>query len=215
MSRQLVLASASPRRRELLGLLGLDFVVENSGVPEETDPVESPAQSAVRLAREKAGALVSRFPDALILGADTVVVVGGEILGKPVDNEDAGRMLRLLRNRWHFVITGIALVDSKNGKQAARHAETGVRMADYSDEEIEGYVSSGEPLDKAGSYAIQGLGGRLVTQIEGCYTNVVGLPVCEVAEMMQGFGVNVPASPPPCTDNAGVPCPRLGKRPGF
>jgi len=209
MKPQIVLASASPRRRELLGSLGLDFVVENSGVPEETNPAESPAQSAVRLAREKAAAVSSRFQDALVIGADTVVVVGQEILGKPVDTEDARRMLRLLRNRWHFVITGLALIDPSDGRPGVRYVETGVRMADYSNNDIADYVKSGEPLDKAGSYAIQGLGGRLVARIEGCYTNVVGLPVCEVAEMLRGVGVKVPAAPAPCSDNQGRPCPRL------
>ncbi len=210
MKPKIVLASASPRRRELLGLLGLDFVIEDSGVPEETDPAESPAESAVRLAREKAEAVASRFADALVLGADTVVVAGREILGKPVDSEDARHMLQLLRNRWHFVITGIALVDSRNGSQEARFVETGVRMTDYSDSEIESYVKTGEPFDKAGSYAVQGLGGRLVARVEGCYTNVVGLPVCEVAEMLRKFDVKVAAVPAPCTDSAGAPCPRLG-----
>ncbi len=210
MNRQIVLASASPRRRELLGLLGLDFVVENSGAPEDTCPGESPPESAVRLARGKAEAVAPRFPNALVIGADTVVVAGREILGKPADTEDARRMLRLLRNRWHFVITGLALIDSRNGRSSSRYVETGVRMAEYSNEDIEDYVHSGEPLDKAGSYAIQGLGGRLVAGIEGCYTNVVGLPMCEVAEMLRQFGVKVPAAPAPCTDNAGKPCPRLG-----
>jgi septum formation protein len=209
MKRRIVLASASPRRRELLAILGLDFELGTSGVPEDTQPGESPAESAVRLARQKAEAVASRFPDALVLGADTVVVSGREILGKPVDAEDARRMLRLLCNRWHFVITGVALLDSKNGGREARFVETGVRMADYSHADIEDYVSSGEPLDKAGSYAIQGLGGRLVARIEGCYTNVVGLPVCEVAEMLRGFGVTVPAVPALCTDSTGGPCPRL------
>jgi len=210
MNPQLVLASASPRRRELLASLCVHFLVENSGVPEENDPIESPAQSALRLAREKTEAVAPRFPDALILGADTVVVIGREILGKTVDTEDARRMLRLLRNRWHFVVTGLALIDSRNGRRAARYVETGVQMADYSDGEIEHYVNSEEPIDKAGSYAIQGLGGRLVAAIEGCYTNVVGLPVCEVAEMLREFGVHVPAAPAPCMDNAGRLCPRLG-----
>lgn len=210
MKPKIVLASASPRRRELLGLLGLDFVIEDSGVPEETDPAESPAESAVRLARQKAETVASRFADALVLGADTVVVAGREILGKPVDPEDARRMLQLLRNRWHFVITGVALIDSGNGRQEARFVETGVQMADYSDADIEKYIKTGEPFDKAGSYAVQGLGGRLVARVEGCYTNVVGLPVCEVAEMLHEFGVKVAAVPAPCTDSAGAPCPRLG-----
>jgi len=208
MNRQLVLASASPRRRELLALLGVQFLVENSGMPEESDSAESPAQSALRLAREKAEAVAPRFPNALILGADTVVVINRQILGKPQDREDARRMLRLLRNRWHFVITGVALIDSRDGKAAARHVETGVRMADYSDKDIDDYVNSGEPADKAGGYAIQGFGGRLVAKIEGCYTNVVGLPVCEVAEMFRELGLVVPAAPAPCMDNAGRPCPR-------
>jgi len=210
MKPKIVLASASPRRRELLGLLGLDFVIEDSGVPEETDPAESPAESAVRLARQKAETVASRFADALVLGADTVVVAGREILGKPVDPEDARRMLQLLRNRWHFVITGVALIDSRNGRQEARFVETGVQMADYPDADIEKYIKTGEPFDKAGSYAVQGLGGRLVARVEGCYTNVVGLPVCEVAEMLHEFGVKVAAVPAPCTDSAGAPCPRLG-----
>ncbi len=210
MKPKIVLASASPRRRELLGLLGLDFVIEDSGVPEETDPAESPAESAVRLARQKAETVASRFADALVLGADTVVVAGREILGKPVDPEDARRMLQLLRNRWHFVITGVALIDSRNARQEARFVETGVQMADYSDADIEKYIKTGEPFDKAGSYAVQGLGGRLVARVEGCYTNVVGLPVCEVAEMLHEFGVKVAAVPAPCTDSAGAPCPRLG-----
>lgn len=209
MKRQIVLASASPRRRELLASLGLEFAIETSGVPEDTNPGESPAESAVRLARQKAEATASRFPNALVLGADTVVVAGREILGKPIDPEDARRMLRLLRNRWHFVITGVALVDSTNARQEARFVETGVCMADYSDSDIDDYVASAEPLDKAGSYAIQGLGSRLVARIEGCYTNVVGLPVCEVAEMLRGFGVKVPAVPAPCSDSAGGLCPRL------
>ncbi|MFB3903024.1 MAG: nucleoside triphosphate pyrophosphatase [Acidobacteriota bacterium] len=209
MRREIVLASASPRRRELLALLGVDFVAENSGIPEETDPQESPAQSAVRLARLKAEAVAARFPESLILGADTVVVIGGEILGKPLDHQDASRMLRLLRGHWHFVITGLALLDPNRGRSAVRFVETGVRMANYSDKEIEDYVSSGEPLDKAGAYAIQGLGGKLVAGIEGCYTNVVGLPVCEVAEMLREFGLKAPTAPASCTDGAGSPCPRL------
>ncbi len=152
----------------------------------------------MRLARQKAETVASRFADALVLGADTVVVAGREILGKPVDPEDARRMLQLLRNRWHFVITGVALIDSRNARQEARFVETGVQMADYSDADIEKYIKTGEPFDKAGSYAIQGLGGRLVARVEGCYTNVVGLPVCEVAEMLHEFGVKVAAVPAPC-----------------
>ncbi|RPI28731.1 MAG: septum formation inhibitor Maf [Acidobacteria bacterium] len=207
MKKQLVLASASPRRRELLGSLGLDFVVENSGVPEDTVDHRSPADFALELARRKAEAVAARYPDGVVLGADTVVVVGSEILGKPNDTDDARRMLALIRNRWHLVITGLAVTESREGQTALRHVETRVRMADYSRNAIEEYIASGEPLDKAGSYAIQGLGGKLVAGIEGCYTNVVGLPLCEVAEMLRDLGVEAPAAL--CTDNAGQPCPRL------
>jgi len=117
-------------------------------------------------------------------------------------------MLKLLRNRRHLVITGLALVDSRNGVTLLRNVQTGVQMADYSDQAILDYISGGEPLDKAGAYAIQGQGGSLVTGIDGCYTNVVGLPLCEVAEMLREVGIEIPAVPPPCTDQAGRPCPR-------
>ena len=211
MARHIVLASASPRRKELFKALGLEFTVVNSGVEETNGGTEAPERLAADLAVEKAEAVAGRMSDGLVLGADTVVVVDHEILGKPVDAADARRMLRLLRDRWHRVITGIALLDIADARRAVRAVETRVRMASYSDRELEEYVASGEPLDKAGSYAIQELGGRLVEAVEGCYTNVVGLPVCEVARLLRDFGVAPPAPTPVCRDASGAPCPRLGK----
>jgi septum formation protein len=208
MSRQLLLASASPRRRELLGSLGLKFRVVASGVSEEDDGGLPPAKLAAGLALEKANAVLNEEAGEVVIGADTVVVVDGEVLGKPVDPADARRMLELLRDRWHEVITGVAVVSGSTGSSLVRTVQTAVLMGDYSEQTIRQYVASGEPIDKAGSYAIQGRGGELVSRIEGCYTNVVGLPVCEVAEMLRRVGVEVNRESPVCTDPAGAPCPR-------
>lgn len=210
MTRQIILASASPRRKELFQSLGVSFSVVNSGVEETTEATDDPAKLAADLAAEKAETVAGRVSSELVLGADTVVVVDHEVLGKPVDDADARRMLRLLRDRWHEVITGVAIVDVSAASSDVRTVETRVRMAPYSDREIDQYVASGEPRDKAGSYAIQGLGSRLVETIEGCYTNVVGLPVCEVARLFSRFGVTVRASGPVCRNASGEPCPRLG-----
>ena len=209
MARDIILASASPRRKELLTSLGLRFSVADSGVDETDDAAENPAKFAADLAIQKAEAVASRMPRSLILGADTVVVVDHRILGKPTDDADARRMLQRLRSRWHRVVTGVAVLDALTGKRAVSVVETRVKMASYSDRDIEEYVMSGEPLDKAGSYAIQGLGGRLVDAIEGCYTNVVGLPVCEVARLFEQFGITAPAATPVCRDASGAQCPRL------
>lgn len=184
----LVLASASPRRRELLSLAGIDFTVEPSSIPEEPKVGESPIAYVVRLAREKAQAVLARhtsLESILVLGADTTVVApNGEILGKPEDAADAARMLRLLSGATHQVITGVALV-SHSGLETAAEV-TQVTMLTLSEEEIADYIASGEPFDKAGAYAIQGRAARWIPRIHGCYFNVVGLPLALVSSMLEG-----------------------------
>jgi len=184
----LILASASPRRRELLAQAGFTFEVITADVPEIRKPGEDPIRFVTRLAREKAEAVLAREdipPNALILGADTIVLLDEEVLGKPQDAADAARMLRLLSGRSHQVITGVCLA---KGRERQRAAEvTFVRFITLSDEEIEAYVATGEPLDKAGAYAIQGRAGRWVPRIHGCYFNVVGLPLALVSSMIEAM----------------------------
>jgi len=184
MSR-LVLASASPRRRELLTQAGFAFEVRPAHIPEDPLPDEDPIAYVVRLAREKAQAVFNEVNDssATVLGADTTVTLDSQILGKPEDAADAARMLRLLSGRTHRVITGIAVVTSESAEVAAE--VTGVRFLALSDEEIDAYVATGEPMDKAGAYAIQGRAARWIPRIEGCYFNVVGLPLSLVSTMLE------------------------------
>jgi nucleoside triphosphate pyrophosphatase len=188
---RLVLASASPRRRELLAQAGFTFDVISADIPEVRKPGEDPIRFVTRLAREKAEAVLASHPvtaDTMILGADTIVLVDDEVLGKPQDAADAARMLRLLSGQTHQVITGVCLA---KGRERQRAAEvTFVRFATLSDEEIAEYVATGEPLDKAGAYAIQGRAGRWVLRIHGCYFNVVGLPLALVSSMIEGMQEN-------------------------
>jgi septum formation protein len=188
----LVLASASPRRRELLAQAGYTFEVRPAHVPEDPRPGEEPLAYVARLAREKAEAVYrdlagreGRSDGALtVLGADTTVVVDGEILAKPEDSADAMRMLRKLSGRTHRVITGVAVATAEGTEVAAE--VTAVRFVTLSEEEIAAYVANGEPMDKAGAYAIQGGAARWIPRIEGCYFNVVGLPLALVAAMLEG-----------------------------
>ena len=176
-----ILASASPRRRELLRNGGFDFDVQPSQVVEEIKPGESPEEFARRAAREKAMQVEASSPaDSLVLGADTVVVIDGETLGKPSNREDATRMLQFLSGRTHQVHTGVCLVRAPGQIEALEHATTLVTFRELDEEEIRRYVESGEPMDKAGAYAVQGLASKFVTRILGCYSNVVGLPVALV-----------------------------------
>jgi septum formation protein len=172
--RKLILASESPRRRELLAIAGFQFSVRALPIEEVRMPGATPIQYARRLALEKAVAAVPR-PGEIVLGADTVVVVEDRILEKPADAADARAMLRLLSGREHAVITGICLVHDDGS--VSDHAATAVRFAAMSEAEIEEYAASGEPMGKAGAYAIQGLASKFVERIEGCYFNVMGLPV--------------------------------------
>ena len=190
----LVLASASPRRQELLRNAGIPFQVEPAQIDETPRAGEPARNCAERLAREKALAVFRLRPEHVVLGADTIVVVDGEILGKPADADDAARMLRMLSGRTHAVITGVCLVgrgpsERQTGVQDVRSETTLVTMDSVSDDDIRFYVSTGEPMDKAGAYAIQGIASRWITRIEGDYANVVGLPVALVWRMLKEHGV--------------------------
>jgi len=199
----LILASASPRRRELLALAGRHFEVQAPPIEEQRRPGEDGISLATRLAREKAEsvfALRSAAHDPsqplLVLGADTVVVCGEEILGKPADAADAARMLRLLAGRTHQVITGVCLAAGGGLPAAVEIAAsvTQVTVQSLSAEEIAVYIDTGEPMDKAGAYAIQGRAGRWIPRIQGCYFNVVGLPLSLVCDLLEG-AERRPASP--------------------
>ena len=187
----LVLASSSPRRREILVSLGLVFEVRPTPVDESLRPGEDPFDAAERLAREKAAAAAADAGDALVVAADTLVVLDGTALGKPRDREDARRMLRALSGRAHDVVTGVAL--SRNGRLASGRELTRVVMAPMTPAEIEAYTASGEPDDKAGAYALQGIGGLFVTRVEGSSSNVVGLPVRLLYTLAQELGVDLGA----------------------
>jgi septum formation protein len=182
----IVLASASPRRQELLRNAGISFTVQPANIDETPLPGELPQAYPERLAQEKALAVFPTHPQDYVLGADTIVVIDGCILGKPRDNVDARRMLRSLSARTHAVITGVCLVSAKH-KQIASET-TLVTMCEISDDEIQAYVSSGDPMDKAGAYGIQGVASRWISHIEGDYSNVVGLPVSRVYSMLRQAG---------------------------
>jgi septum formation protein len=184
MTTTLILASASPRRRELLTQAGYSFTVKPSSVAEVRRPEEDAIRFATRLAREKAQDVFARHPSSIILGADTVVVCDGEVMGKPADAADAVRMLSLLSGRTHQVVTGVAVVWGDRAAEVAAEV-TQVTMRTLSPREISDYVESGEPMDKAGAYAIQGYAARWIPRISGCYFNVVGLPLALVASLLE------------------------------
>lgn len=176
--RKLVLASASPRRAEILRTVGWPFEILAVDVDETRRRDEEAATYVERLARGKAQAAAEvTVAGSTIIGADTVVVIDEQILGKPLDDEDARRMLRQLSGRWHQVLTGVAFIDGASAEGRVAHETTEVKFAPMSEDEIDWYVASGEPMDKAGAYAIQGLGARFIEGIRGDYFNVVGLPV--------------------------------------
>lgn len=191
---RLVLASASPRRRELLARLGIDFEVRPVDIAEEFGDSRRAEVVARRIAREKAEAARLVTPEAPILAADTVVVLDGKILGKPRDAGEARAMLRALRGRAHDVITAVALLPRRERAVLARHALTCVTMRPYADDEITASIARGDPFDKAGSYAIQDPGFRPVESYDGCYCNVVGLPLWPVIEMLRKAGISVEAN---------------------
>lgn len=187
-----ILASASPRRCCLLESLGLEFEVVVSGVEEHHSGSGSPSELVLGWARAKASAVAAIHADRWVLAADTIVVVAGTILGKPFDTREARDMLAELSGREHQVITAICLRHQKCHHEETEAVTTQVRFKKLSAAEIEAYVASGEPLDKAGAYGIQGLGGCLVRSIRGSYTNVVGLPLCETIERLAAHGIIAP-----------------------
>ena len=178
MMEKLLLASSSPRRAEILRAVGWTFDTLATDIDETLVPGETAEAAVERLALRKAETAAIQHPTALVLGADTAVVVGSEILGKPKDESDARRMLQLLRGRWHEVVTGVAIVSSGGDRhRAIAHQRTEVRFGEMSDPEIDWYVKSGEPTDKAGAYAVQGRAALFIEEIKGDYWNIVGLPV--------------------------------------
>jgi septum formation protein len=186
--RKIILASASPRRVELLSSAGILFEVLPSGIPEDFFPGETPEDHVLRLAREKARDVAKKVVGRYFIGADTVVVCAGEIMGKPKDGADAERMLRKLSGVAHDVITGFAVYDKECESTIGEAVKTRVYFKPLHSQEILAYIATGCPFDKAGAYAIQGGAAYMIRKIEGSYSNVVGLPLCEVVEALQRFG---------------------------
>jgi septum formation protein len=195
---ELILASSSPRRQELLREIGVPFQVHAANINEDQMPSEPPIAYALRLAREKAQAVAAQYPQSYVLGADTIVVLNSEVLGKPINHADAARMLRLLSGREHEVTTAVSLIapstipsgTAAQGTLAeTRASTTKVFFGEIAEAEIQEYVAGGEPMDKAGAYAIQGGASRWTDRIEGEFSNVVGLPLSLVTEMLKTTGL--------------------------
>ena len=184
MANRLILASKSPRRYDLLKQLGLDFKVIPSKIEEDFVPNESPREHVIRLAEAKAMDVSNRYIDCWVIGADTIVYIDGQILGKPRNEEEARKMLRLISGKEHRVLTGVSVRHLKKGKGECETVETAVRVKVLSPVEMDWYVRTGEPFDKAGGYGIQGIGSFMIESINGSYTNVVGLPLCELMQML-------------------------------
>ncbi len=190
---RVILASASPRRRDLLDLIGIKHEVIPANIDESIRGGESPREHAERLAREKASAVAGRDPnviaigDLIAVGADTIVLIDGKILGKPANSVDAGTMLRLLSGRVHTVVTAVAV--ARGGKVCSGVEEVSVKFRKLSDDEIDAYIATGEPMDKAGAYGIQGFGATIVERIEGDYFAVMGLPLVRLVSLLREVGV--------------------------
>lgn len=194
MKYKLILASASPRRRQLLTLLGLAFEACSADVEEQPHDNEHPRDLVRRLSEEKARAVMGKVDHGLIIGADTIVALENEVLGKPANASEALRMLRRLRGKQHQVYTGISVLDLSDGSVASAVVTSVVWMRNYADEEMITYAYSGEPLDKAGGYAIQDNAFQPVAHIEGCYANVMGLPLCHLYQLLKA---KMPIAAPP------------------
>ncbi len=185
-----ILASASPRRRELLASIGLAFEVKPSNVPEVRQEGEAPEEYVARLSRDKAHALAVQHPNEWVIAADTTVLLGEQLLEKPADAQDAARMLATIAGKTHIVYTGVTLENAGRGYRDTRVAESEVRMLPLTTADIEWYVKTGEPLDKAGAYAVQGIGAMFIDSIHGSYTNVVGLPLATLFQMLRRAGID-------------------------
>jgi len=188
LSHPLILASASPRREELLRLLGLDFQIIPSRADETFFINEKPGEHVLRLAENKAHTIAQVYPQAWVLGADTIVVIDGEVLGKPPDPAAAGQMLEKLSGRTHEVFTGFALLRLSGHVTVKEEVRATVTFRNISEDEKMWYIQSPEPYDKAGAYAVQGLGAFFIKEIKGSYTNVMGLPLCEVVDALKKAG---------------------------
>jgi septum formation protein len=192
VTKKILLASASPRRRSLLGLLGVAYDVTKADIDETPLPGEPAAEYTRRLSREKAQAVLKQADsDCLIVASDTTVADGAAILGKPADPVEARAMLVQLRGRVHQVYTAITLLDTASGRIHSEVALTDVCMRAYTDAEIETYIASGDPFDKAGGYAIQNADFHPVEELRGCYSNVVGLPLCYLVQALRDFGITL------------------------
>ena len=189
--KKIILASTSPRRKALLKQIGIKFTVDTR-VQEDIEPGgQEPHRLAIEIALRKARSVASEHPDAIIIAADTFGVIDGHTFGKQHSKREARAMLASLSGKAHTVITGFAVLDTLTGKTVSRSVKTTVYMKQLTKSEIEAYVRTGEPLDKAGAYAIQGLGAILVEKIEGDYFNIMGLPLCALSEVLKEFGVNI------------------------
>ena len=183
-AEKFILASSSPRRKDLLKSLGFEFDVIPASVDESMRKSESPMEHSYRLAREKARNVAKRYPEKWVIAADTIVIIDGKILGKPKSEAEAFEMFKRISGRVHTVITAFCIL-KQEGPTYENHAESKVKIAHLADEEIRWYISTGEPLDKAGAYGAQGIGAMFIKKINGSYTNVVGLPLAELIEGMK------------------------------
>ena len=191
-SPRLTLASASPRRQELMDILGLEFTITPADLPEDPIPGESPVEMVRRLSLEKAQAVAANMDSGLVIGADSTVVFEGQAVGKPLDDDDARRMLRQLSGTTHHVSTGITVVDAASGRVLSDAMTSQITLRELSGQEIEASIASGVPRDKAGAYAVQDTELRPASDWEGCYNNIVGLPICLLLEMLQELGYHLP-----------------------
>jgi len=189
--KQIILASKSPRRKELLENIGLKFKIVPSDINEDLISFSSPKEYAERLSKEKAKKVVEEYQDAIIIGADSIVILNGEIIGKPKSLENAKEILRKLSGRKHTVITGFTVVDSKTGKSVTKSVLSSVTFKKLSEEEIDDYVTTGELMDKAGAYAIQEKAGAFIEKVEGDFFNIVGLPIFALCKVLQEFDINI------------------------
>lgn len=189
--KKILLASNSPRRKQLLQMIGLKFTIKDSGFDETGSLDLDPIQLVEYLSFQKAQSVAIKHADAVVIGADTVVVLDKHIIGKPKNSADAKRILRKLSNKMHLVITGYTIIDTATTRRVTNSVTSKVFMKKIPEKQIESYVKTGEPLDKAGAYGIQGLGSILINKIEGDYFNVVGLPIKELSTDLERFGVSI------------------------
>jgi len=189
IQNRITLASSSPRRKALLEEAGLTFSICPADIDEDIRKGESPREHTIRLAEEKAQVVAKKTNDSWIIGADTIVFIDNQILGKPSDINEARKMLNLISGRYHTVVTAFCILNVSTGKTVKKAVESKVKIKKLADKEIEDYLKTGEPLDKAGAYAVQGVGNFMIEEIGGSYTNVVGLPMEELKDALKKVGI--------------------------